>query len=129
MADVIRGGELWNASEPNTTMVEWDPANPGGWVTTDENESYIHQELVLGPGQVLLRTLHKNTRALLERNRRLLNENAGKRWGDGQVVASWPLNIYMHMFAEAKKNLDQKYITKKMNDIDYRNFRTFPGDI
>ena len=67
--------------------------------------------------------------ALFDRNRELANDSTGKRWGDGQVAASIPLNVYFEHLAEARKNNDSKYIRRWLNDSDHRKFRTFEGKL
>jgi hypothetical protein len=66
---------------------------------------------------------------LMDLNAERRAENAGKRWGDGAVVASIPLNLYFDKFAEARQNNDSKYIKKLLNDSDYSKFRTKEGKL
>lgn len=66
---------------------------------------------------------------ILEANQRSYNESAGKRWGDGQIVASIPENIYWEKFAPAKKAGDDQYIKRLLNDSDLRKLRTFEGKV
>jgi hypothetical protein len=67
------------------------------------------------------------TDELLSANNEKQVDSIGKRWGDGQVAASIPLNLYFEKFAEARKNGDSKYIRKLLNDADYSKLRTFRG--
>ena len=79
---------------PNVTYEEQiDPRNPGPWKMVEDNEYYRRWELDLGD-RIVVKTEHKGTEQLLEDNQRCFNENAGQRWGDGQVVGSVPMNIY-----------------------------------
>jgi hypothetical protein len=118
-------------ANPNVTYEEQiDPANPGGWVMVEDNESYRRWELDLGD-RIVLKTEHKGTQQLLADNQRCFNENEGKRWGDGQVVSSVPMNIYFGPsgLSEANKQKDIPYIRKWLNDPDHRKFRKFKGSI
>lgn len=62
---------------------------------------------------------------ILDRNAETAADNAGKRWGDGQVAARIPLDLYYAKFQEARLNQDEKYIRKLLSDIDYGKLRTF----
>ncbi|CAN7494528.1 hypothetical protein LJR231_003465 [Phyllobacterium sp. LjRoot231] len=64
---------------------------------------------------------------LLDLNAEKLNDSTGKRFGDGQVVGSIPMDIYQSQLAEASKNGDQAYIRRWLNDSDHQKFRTFRG--
>lgn len=66
---------------------------------------------------------------LFSQNNEKLADSLGKRWGDGQVAASIPLNLYFEKFAEARQNGDSKYIRKLLNDSDYSKLRTFKGKL
>jgi hypothetical protein len=127
---VIKGGALWNPNHSQVTYEEQiDPANPGAWVMVEDNESYRRWELDLGD-RIIAKTEHKGTERLLEDNQRIYNENEGRRWGDGQVVGSVPMNLYFHSgLAEANKQRDTKFIRKWWDDPDHRKFRKFKGTI
>ncbi len=66
---------------------------------------------------------------ILDENQRTINDNAGKRFGDGKVVARIPMPLYFEKLAEARREGDEKYIKKVLNDRDYSRLRTFPGTI
>ena len=66
---------------------------------------------------------------IVEDNKEALNNSAGKRFGDGRVVASIPLDIYYNKLVPAKKNGDDAYIKRFLNDSDNRAFRRFGGNI
>lgn len=67
---------------------------------------------------------------VLEANRAKYNESFGKRWGDGQVVASIPNGIYYHGdFAKATDNRDEAWIKRFLNDSDNQKLRTFKGRV
>jgi hypothetical protein len=107
-----------------------DPNNPGAWTLVSESPEFRHYELDLGDGTVIRRTEHKHTAEMLDNNQRLLNDSMGKRWGDGQIAARIPLNLYFSSgFAEARKQNDKKWIKRFLNDSDNRKFRTFNGKV
>jgi hypothetical protein len=76
---------------------------------------------------VAVRRTYLASDELFSANNEKLADSLGKRWGDGQVAASIPLNLYFEKFAEARKNQDSKYIRKLLNDSDYSKLRTFKG--
>ena len=82
------------------------------------------------PFRVIVRTdtPKSNVEGLLERNKRLYNESEGKRWGDGQVAYSMPVDEFFRSgVAEAKKQTDTPWLKRFFNDPDNRAFRTFKG--
>lgn len=107
-----------------------DPRAPGAWVLVEDNDTFTRYELEIGDGTVVQRTEHKHTAALLDANARARSSNAGRRWGDGQVVGSIPLNLYYSSgMAEANKQADKAWIKRFWNDPDNRNLRTFEGRV
>jgi hypothetical protein len=54
---------------------------------------------------------------------------AGKRWGEGQVVASFPLDMYYRDIVPAKQNGDIEFIKRRINDPDYSKLRIKEGRI
>lgn len=69
------------------------------------------------------------TEPLFERNAALLNESAGKRFGDRQIIGSVDLPTYFKLILPAQKAGDQKWLKGFFNDPDNRRFRTFRGKI
>jgi hypothetical protein len=56
--------------------------------------------------------------------------NAGKRWGDGQVIGSVPLPLaFSSGYMKARVNGDTEWIKRFWNDPDHRKLRTFEGNI
>lgn len=106
-----------------------DDHSSGHGVVVLETEDRRVTEYDMGDGRVLRKTESLIDDALFEHNRDVLNENQGKRWGDGQIAASVPLNVFYDKLAPAVKQGDRAYIKKFLNDHDNRRFRTFPGQI
>ena len=127
---VIRGGAKFNPAEKWLSHEEQiDPANPGPWVMVEDNEFFRRWEADLGD-YVLARTEHKNTEQLLKDNHEALAANEGKRWGDGQVIGSVPMNVYFQSgLAEANKQRDIGFIRRWWDDPDHAKFRKFKGTI
>jgi hypothetical protein len=102
----------------------------GDWVTTkyDPMTGIETQMLDLGT-HLAVRSVYHPTDQLFSANAERRIDSQNKRWGDGAVAAEIPLNLYFDKFAEARKNNDQKYISKILNDSDYRNLRTKEGKI
>lgn len=104
-----------------------DPANPGDWVLVSDNEAYRVWETEVGE-QTVRKTEYKHTLQLAEENRRILNENDGKRWGEGQVFASIPLNVmFQSGWSEANKQRDIKWMNQFVRDNP--QYRRFKGDM
>ena len=58
------------------------------------------------------------------------SDNAGKRWGDGQIIGTVPETIfYRSGYAEAKTNHDKKWLKRVWNDPDNKKLRTFEGNL
>lgn len=71
-----------------------------------------------------------NVEAMVERNKRLYNDSEGKKWGEGQVAYSIPLDEFFRSgFAEASMNQDRTWCKRFLNDPDNRAFRTFKGNL
>ena len=66
---------------------------------------------------------------LFEMNQKIRSENAGKRFGDGQIVASIPEAEYYRTIVPAQQNDDQKWIKKFLNKSENQKYRTFGGTI
>lgn len=66
---------------------------------------------------------------LLDENARDLSNSAGRRWGDGQRVASIPLDVYYRELHAAQMQKDEKYLRKWLNNADNSKFRTFGGKV
>lgn len=67
--------------------------------------------------------------ALLESNRERLNDSQGRRFGDGKVVASIPLNVFYRDFARRLKDGDEDFAKWWLNHDQNRPYRTFRGRV
>lgn len=67
--------------------------------------------------------------AILARNRELLNESQGQRFGDGRVVASVPLNVFYQKLAPRLKEGDADYVKWFLNHDQNRPYRSFRGRV
>jgi len=50
------------------------------------------------------------------------------RWGEGKIVATIPLSIYLKLKAEGKDK-DQAFMRRWLNDPDNRMYRRFLGKV
>lgn len=66
---------------------------------------------------------------LLEQNRQLYDDSFGKKFGDGQVVARVPLNVFYRDFAPRLKEGDSDFNKWWLNNDKNKPFRTFRGRI
>ena len=56
--------------------------------------------------------------------------NAGKKWGDGQIIGTVPLSVALQSgYSQAKQNGDTAWIKRFWNDSDNAKLRTFHGKI
>lgn len=67
--------------------------------------------------------------ALIDWNREEYNASEGLRFGDGQVVARIPENLYYDKLLEPSRQRDRKWLKRFLNDADNRAFRTFKGEV
>lgn len=67
--------------------------------------------------------------ALLEENKRLLDESQTKRFGAGRVVARVPLNVFYRDFASRLKDGDEDFMKWWLNNGQNRPYRTFRGKV
>jgi hypothetical protein len=103
----------------------------GAWrlLAHDPETGVKHWWLDLGNGQAVIRT-DTPVDELLEENAARYNDSADRRFGDGQIVASIPLDIYVHSgLREALLQQDRRFVSRWLNDSDHRRFRTFRGRI
>lgn len=106
---------------------DFSPAD-GGTVVLQTADRRV-TEYDLGDGRIVRKTENLIDEELLEQNKAMMNENQNKRWGDGQIVASIPLNVFYAQLGQSVKEGDRKYLKKWLNDSDNRMYRTFPGQI
>lgn len=66
---------------------------------------------------------------LIEANKQAFNDSAGKRWGDGKIVASIPMDLYYRKIVPMKKAGDDAGLKRFLDDPDNRAFRTFQGAV
>ncbi|WP_129415912.1 hypothetical protein [Mesorhizobium sp. Pch-S] len=102
----------------------------GDWrlFSHDAHSGVTRWFLDLGNGQMIVRT-DTPVDDLISDNAEAYSNSLSQNWGDGQRVASIPLDVYFSQLAEARKNGDRKYIKKWLNDSDNRKFRTFKGTV
>lgn len=81
---------------------------------------------------LIVRQYYEAAPQLFEQNAKLRNETSGKRWGDGQIVASIPLpelfsdNTYV---GRAFKQGDMQSVKKFLNDPDNIRYRLKEGNL
>lgn len=88
---------------------------------------FVLVEHVNGKFQVHVKTENYATRLILDANARSRSNTAGRRWGDGQRVASIPLDIWNKHLQTAHNAGDEAYVAKFLNDSDNAALRTFDG--
>ena len=79
------------------------------------------------PKEDLVRTISDVT-AIMDDNKEARAEQS-TNWGDGQRVASIPLDIYHRKLAEAVEQNDKKYIQRFLNDGENAAWRTREGSV
>ena len=99
------------------SLISHDPLT-GRQVWVYEDEQFFH-----------VRTTYPLIDELIDHNAAIRNETAGQRWGEGKLVASIPEHIYYREIAPARRDGDESYIKRWLNDADHRAFRTFDGKV
>lgn len=93
-----------------TRKYERDAPEFGEWATLEKTEFYA-ADTFYGANQALL------------------NESAGQRFGDFQMVASVPMTVWANELAQPIKEEDWRYIKRFLNDGENRAYRTFRGKV
>lgn len=106
----------------------------GQWHLVGEDHAtgirrFVMVENINGKFRVHVKTENHATGLILDANARSRSNTAGRRWGDGQRVASIPLDIWNKHLQEAHRLGDDAYVSKWLNDADHAGFRTFEGTL
>jgi len=80
-------------------------------------------------GTVHMITIQKDLQGLLDQNSEQEADSINRTFGDGKVVASIPMPVFMEKLGEAVAQKDRKFIKRFLNDSNYKKFRTFHGNI
>jgi hypothetical protein len=80
-------------------------------------------------GLAVRRTVNLAEDPLLEANKALFNDSDGKRWGDGQVAARIPLNVFFQDVAPRLKEGDHDFTKWWINNPNHLPYRTFKGRV
>lgn len=109
--------------DPNSADWKFVKRDPLTGMTTYEAE-------IEGVGTIL-RHEYEMTQELWNANQTIRNETDGKRWGDGQIVASIPMNELFGQtyIGQAYREGDEKAMSKYLNDYDNQRYRTKRGTI
>jgi hypothetical protein len=66
---------------------------------------------------------------LLAVNKQRFDESQSQRFGDGQIIASVPLNVFYRDFAKRLKEGDDDFVKYWLNHEQNRPYRTFRGRV
>lgn len=100
------------------------------WVYEGESSDGLRRHYLCQiDGYVFRKTENVVEDELLVRNRESLNDSYGQRFGDGQVVASIPLNVFYRDFAKRLKDGDEDFVKHWLNHDSNRSYRTFRGRV
>jgi hypothetical protein len=100
---------------------DWELVYDDGLVAKWERDLNEHQTEV--------RTVCYAAPAFYGINEALRNESEGKPFGDGQVVASFPMSVWADQLAQPIREGDDAYVRRFLNDVDNRAYRTFRGKV
>lgn len=104
-----------------------DPFGGKGEITARAPDSVTWSaEIEPGVFAVCKRTI---TDPLFQANNERLKESEGKRFGDGQIVASIDLPTYYSTILPAVQAGDDGWVKRWINDSENRRYRTFRGRI
>lgn len=106
----------------------------GDWKFFDRNPvtGIVRYVLDLGDGTSVMRTEYPYTEELMDMNAQKQVDSLNTRWGDGQVVASIPMNVLYNPdmgLAEAVSEGDDAFVNRWLNDADHSRFRTRGGKL
>lgn len=104
----------------------------GDWKFLDRNPvtGITRYVLDLGNGTSVMRTEYPHTEELFRINGEKQISSLNTRWGDGQIVASIPMNVLFNPemgLSEAVSEGDDDFVNKWLNDSDHSKFRTRGG--
>lgn len=122
------------------SLIKLDPEqvniSDDAWEFDEITEDFVvHKAVVMLPNGNKGTVYRKKPRqlvAMLEDNKRLLDESDGKRFGDGRVVGRIPLNMLFDPHSELATKIregDRDHMKWFLNNSDNRMFRTFRGQI
>ena len=106
------------------------------WELVEVTDDYIRHRAVVErypDGTVLhvYRTTPRGLTAFLEANKRAYDDSQGKRFGDGKVVASIPLNVLFDpnsQLAQKMREGDEEHLKWWLNKSEHaRPFKRFRG--
>lgn len=102
-----------------------------GWVTVgfSADGAFRYDRHTLSDGRIVQRTVNLVETELIERNKQRFNDSHGQRFGDGRVVASIPMNVFLRDFAPRLKEGDRDFNKWWLNNEQNRQWRTFRGKI
>ncbi len=80
-------------------------------------------------GKIGIQRVNPAIHDIVDRNKAIQNEELNRKWGDGKVFASVPLEVVEKELWEAIKNKDQDYLKKWLNNSDNRDFRRKLGNV
>jgi hypothetical protein len=111
-----------------TDFPDTDELPIGKWVTIHTQWPYVHEVLRLAKDHNVYRQRYMMMDELMRQNEIDRRANAGKRWGDGQVVGRVPMNLYYSSgLAEANRQRDKGFVKRFWENSDHKKFRTFEG--
>lgn len=112
-----------------------DPSNTRGeWEVFEVTPDYRRARIWLDPErtQCIVRTEHLASDDLIAANQQSLHESQGKRFGDGRVVASIPMNVLYdpkNQIAAKLKEGDKDHLKWFLNSEQARPWRSFRGRV
>ena len=86
-----------------------------------------------GEDKITLNTV-QDVEPAIEINKALMNDNQGRRFGDGKLVASIPIVVMQQLVQQGILSsrwavIDEPRFRAWLNSSENRFFRTFPGDV
>lgn len=115
-----------------TRSVDPRDIHGGDWEVFEITPEYRRSRLWISDTQYIQRTEYLANDTLLEANRQDFNDSETKKWGDGQIAARIPLNIFYsaeHQIAEKLREGDKDHAKWWLNSEKGRPFRSFKGTV
>lgn len=107
------------------SMIRDDQWKFTGWSSDGLRKHYTYTDPALNI--TIQKTENLLDAEIIEDNKQSYNDSDGKRWGDGKVVASIPLNVLYRDF-EGRWN-DPDFTDWYLNNPENRHWRKFKGNV
>lgn len=112
-----------------TLSIDYRDIHGGNWELYENTPEYRRWRMEIEPGKFIVRTDFLAHDDLIQTNQDSFNGSIGKRWGDGQVAARIPMNVFFQKLAPHIKSGDKEHLKWFLNRDEAKPWRTFKGHV